>query len=110
MSKRSNKCEFSPKARREIYERDSRFCIFCRMAYMPSPYQGTNLGVAHYISRAHGGLGIPQNGVLACQYHHNMMDNGNNDKRDEMLAMVREYLQAIYHEWDEKSLVYSKWG
>lgn len=113
MSKRSNACEFSKKARQEIYERDNHFCIFCQMGYRPSEYQGTNLGIAHYISRASSGqgagLGIPQNGVLACGYHHEMMDNGANGHREEMLGIVRGYLKERYPGWNEEDLVYRKW-
>lgn len=109
MSALSKACEFSPKERKAIYDRDQG-CIFCNMGYSPSPYQGFYLGVAHLIPRSSGGLGVKENGVLACQYHHEMMDNGNQGKRSEMTEIVREYLKEHYANWDEKKLVYDKWS
>lgn len=66
--------------------------------------------IMHYIPRSKNGLGIAQNGAVGCQYHHNMLDNGNEGNREEMLAMFRKYLKAHYPNWDEKKLVYSKWS
>lgn len=67
------------------------------------------LSVMHYIPRSAGGLGIPQNGAIGCQFHHNMLDNGNQGKRKEMLEIFRQYLQELYPEWNEDELVYRKW-
>ena len=53
--------------------------------------------------------GIPQNGAVGCQYHHEMLDNGSKGKRDEMLEIFRSYLKDSYPDWDEKNLVYDKW-
>lgn len=63
----------------------------------------------HYIPRSAGGLGIPQNGAIGCQFHHNMLDNGNQGKRKEMLEIFKQYLQELYTEWNEDELVYRKW-
>lgn len=63
----------------------------------------------HYIPRSAGGLGIPQNGAIGCQFHHNMLDNGNQGKRKEMLETFKQYLQELYPEWNEDELVYRKW-
>lgn len=75
---------------------------------------GTWLGkeiksIMHYIPRSKGGLGIPQNGAVGCQYHHEMMDNGNTGNRDEMLEIFKAHLQQHYPDWNEKDLVYNKW-
>lgn len=110
MSKRSNACEFSSKERQVIYDRD-KWCIFCRMGYDPNEFEaGYGLQVCHIIPRSQGGLGIRQNGVLGCMYHHQIMDNGNDSRRDEMLEIAKEYLKGFYPDWDEKSLIYSKWS
>lgn len=53
-----------------------------------------------------GGLGIPQNGALGCQYHHEMLDNGNQGKRKEMLEIFKNYLRHFYPDWNENNLVY----
>lgn len=52
---------------------------------------------------------IPQNGALGCQSHHEMLDNGNKGRREEMLQMFRQYLQDHYPDWSEEALTYSKW-
>ena len=109
MSKRSNACEFSAKERKIIYERD-KVCIFCSMGYEPSVHQGFYLGVAHLVPRSNGGLGIKENGVLACQYHHEMMDNGNRGKREEMQGIVRDYLENFYPGFTDKERIYNKWS
>lgn len=111
-SKQAKAREFGPKARKEIYYRDCASCIFCRAGYHMDG--GTWLakeikGVMHYIPRSQGGLGIPQNGAVGCQYHHEMMDNGNRGCREEMRGIFRRYLEKHYPEWSEEELVYSKW-
>lgn len=72
-------------------------------------YSQQILSVMHYIPRSRGGLGIPQNGAIGCQFHHNMLDNGNQGKRKEMLEIFKQYLQELYPEWNEDELVYRKW-
>lgn len=69
-------------------------------------YSQQILSVMHYIPRSAGGLGIPQNGAIGCQFHHNMLDNGNQGKRKEMLEIFKQYLQELYPEWNEDKLVY----
>ena len=49
MSKRSKACDISPKVRQIVYDRDGGCCIICGKQGIPN---------AHYISRAHGGLGV----------------------------------------------------
>ena len=104
--------EFSAKERKAVYERDGRQCIFCRMNYRmksATPYGLYIKSVMHYIPRSKNGMGIRQNGAVGCQYHHEMMDNGSQGRREEMLALFRSYLKSHYPEWDEKQLVYSRW-
>lgn len=116
MAKRSKQArarEFSEKARKEIYYRDCMQCIFCRKNYRMEKITWLDaqvLSVMHYIPRSRNGLGIPENGAVGCQYHHNMLDNGNQGVREEMLGIFKEYLQEHYPDWDEKKLVYSKWN
>lgn len=113
MSKRSRACEFSQKVREQIKERDQG-CIFCRLGYMLPPEDEfmTMTGtyqIMHFIPRSHGGLGIPENGAVGCLWHHNMLDNGNRDNRDDMLILFEAYLRARHKDWDKKKLTYSKW-
>lgn len=108
MSTRSKMCEFSKTERQAIIDRD-KTCLFCRMGYAPSKEQGFFHSIAHYVPRSKGGLGIRQNGVLLCQYHHGLMDNGNTGARLEMLGIVKEYLEEHYGTLDESKLMYNKW-
>lgn len=99
-SKRTKACEITPKVRQEVEERDGHMCIFCK--------SNQCRGEAHFIARSHGGLGIPQNIVTVCHSCHREMDNGLNTKRYREIA--RNYLMSIYPDWNEKDLVYNKWG
>ncbi len=112
MSKRSRACEFVTKSRRAIKRRDGG-CIFCQLGYMLPPedefYLSThNYQIMHYIPRSKGGLGIPENGAVGCLWHHNMLDNGNDGLRDDMLTIFEAYLRARYEDWDKRNLTYDK--
>ena len=88
MSKQARAREFNAASRQIIKERDLYQCIFCRMEYHMEDvtWYGQQLqSIMHYIPRSRGGLGIPQNGALGCQSHHEMLDNGNKGRREEML-------------------------
>lgn len=112
-SKQCKSREFSPKARKIIAERDNDTCIFCQIGYHmeKATYLGLQLrSVMHYIPRSAGGLGIPENGAVGCQYHHDMLDNGNGGHREEMLELFEEYLVSVCDDWDKSKLVYDKWA
>ncbi len=113
MSKRSRACEFSAEAREVIKERDGG-CIFCRLEYMLPPEDEFTLStntyqIMHYIPRSAGGLGIPENGAVGCLWHHNMLDNGNEGLREDMLTIFEAYLRARHEGWDKRNLVYDKY-
>ena len=111
-SKQARAREFSPKSRKEIYQRDKDSCIFCIMGYRMEKagwWERENLSIMHYIPRSKNGLGIPENGALGCLYHHHKLDNGKEGEREDMLKLFREYLQSHYKDWSEDKLVYSKW-
>ena len=99
-SKRTKACDISPAVRKEVVERDNGMCIVC----------GTTQGIqiAHYISRARNGLGIPQN--LACLCHKCHFDYDNGKLHKEIKALFKEHLKAKYERWDEMELTYKKWG
>jgi 5-methylcytosine-specific restriction endonuclease McrA len=99
MGKMSKACDISPKVRKEVLERDN-YCIICGSSY--------GLQIAHYISRARGGLGIPQNLAVMCVKCHGEYDNGKFHK--EIGKAFTEHLQAHYPDRDEKDLVYKKWS
>lgn len=104
--------EFSHVAREEIFRRDLGQCIFCKKQYHmeDATWLGKEIfSIMHYIPRSKNGLGIAENGALGCQYHHEMLDNGNKGRRNEMLQIFREHLQSRYPNWNEDMLTYSKW-
>lgn len=98
MPSKRTKALMIPKAVKDkVYERDSGCCIFCCRQGLPE---------AHYISRAHGGLGIEENVVTVCRRCHDLM--GNSSERPIMLEHAKEYLKAKYPDWDEEKLIYRK--
>ena len=112
MSKQSRAREFGQKERAYIKERDGG-CIFCQMGYHMEEVSGHGqqlTSIMHYIPRSQNGLGIPENGAVGCQIHHEMLDNGNSGRRQEMLGLFKAYLMRHHPDWDESKLVYSKWG
>lgn len=112
MTKETRSREFKPKTRKLIIERDET-CIFCKMGYHMEDVERKGQGpfsIMHYISRAQNGLGIEQNGALGCQTHHDMLDNGYQGRRSEMLELFEEYMIEKYPDWNKKDLVYRKWA
>lgn len=99
MNRRTRALSISPRVKRAVYERDGHCCVLCG-----SPY---GLPEAHYISRAHSGLGIEQNIVTLCRDCHRRYDQSS--ERAEIRAELREYLKKQYPDWDESKLVYDKW-
>ena len=63
----------------------------------------------HFVNKSQGGLGVEENGVVGCQYHHGLLDNGHLGLRDEMLEMMETHLKSHYPDWDKSKLVYRKW-
>lgn len=96
-SKRTKAVAITPKVRQAVEERDNYCCIFCGQR---------GRGEGHYISRAHGGLGVEENLITVCRKCHNEMDNG-------LLTQIyREkaeaYLRGIYPDWDRDKYIYKK--
>lgn len=110
-SKLARAREFSSKERNKIKQRD-KICIFCKMNYHTEHvtwYAQQLTSIMHYIPRSKGGLGIEQNGALGCMVHHEMLDNGNQGRRTEMLDIFRSYLRGHYPDWNEENLIYKKY-
>ena len=109
MSKRSKACEFPRDVRERIEERDGG-CIFCKMGYKPDPEDGPKFyGIMHLVGRAQGGLGVEENGAVGCQWHHNLLDNGNGGERQYMRSLFIDYLKMYYEDWNIDDLYYKKW-
>lgn len=108
---RNRKLQFDTKTQKIIAQRDI-MCIFCARQYhmeSSSPYAYQIYDILHYINKSQGGLGIPENGVLGCRYHHSLLDNGNKNLREEMLGIMREHLKRHYPDWNEEDLYYKKY-
>lgn len=97
MNKRTRAVSIPTKTKREVEERDHCQCIFCGKP---------GRGEAHFISRAHGGLGIKENLITVCRACHDQLDNS--IKRNEMLRVAENYLRAAYPYWDRSLLIYQK--
>ena len=106
MRKDTKARDFDRKAKIAISERDSidgwPCCVFCGLA-APAPLAWSN---AHFISRAQGGLGIPENGLTLCPQCHRRYDQTTD--RPILREYFREYLQSKYAGWDESKLYYRK--
>lgn len=98
-SKRSKACDISPSVRNEVLRRDDCKCIICGEKH--------NLQIAHYISRARLGLGIPQNLATMCVSCHFQYDNGK--LHNEIKEAFKDYLKEHYEDWNEETLIYKKW-
>lgn len=98
MHKRTKALQIPMKVKKRVYERDSGLCIFCNCYGDP---------VAHFVSRSQGGLGIEQNIITVCAYHHSRMDQSTD--RESMKEYAREYLKSKYPDWKEEDLYYKKW-
>lgn len=102
MSKRSKACDIPQKVKKIVWERDNHCCIICG-----SPYAMPN---SHYITRAQGGLGIPENVVTMCWNCHNAYDNGNNTEIKEYIKnKIERHLSSLYKDWNKENLIYKKY-
>ena len=94
-------CSIAYDVKKKVWERDNHRCIVCGDTRTASP-------VAHYIPRSQLGLGIEENIVTLCLRCHCAFDNS--ISRPWMKAIIRDYLMSHYEGWDEKNLVYKKYG
>lgn len=106
MRKDTKARDFDRKAKEAISERDSidgwPCCVWCGLA-APATLAWSN---AHFISRAQGGLGIPENGLTLCPECHRRYDHST--QRQEMRRFFRVYLKLKYQDWNEDGLIYRK--
>ena len=113
MAKYTKLLQFDKKTREKIFARDNYGCLFCRLGYHIVGKNLSNLefniyDTMHFINKSQMGLGIEENGVCGCRYHHSLLDNGNKGLRPEMLSIMEEYLKSKYPGWNKDDLVYSK--
>jgi hypothetical protein len=63
--------------------------------------------IMHIVNKSQGGLGIEQNGVEGCRWHHGLMDNS--EYNEELRNIAKDYLRSLYPGWSEESVTYNKW-
>jgi len=101
MNQRTKELRPTPEVAEEVYGRDSwdgyPCCCTCG--------KSGRHDLAHYVPKAQGGLGIPENLINCCRDCHERLDHSGD--RQELLGRVREYLQGKYEDWDESELTYS---
>lgn len=105
-NKRARACDIPDRVKHEVWERDGGACVLC--------HGRTAAPNAHYISRANGGKGVPENTVTLCTSFgngcHNLYDNGTKEQREAIRGRLRAYLMEQYPGWNEDDLIYRKWG
>lgn len=100
-SNRTKATDIPMSVKQKVWERDNHHCINCG-----NPYAMPN---AHYISRAHGGLGIEENIVTLCHNCHHNYDNGKSKElKEHIKSKIETYLKSIYPNWNVDSLIYKK--
>lgn len=99
MHRRTKALSIPPKVKAEVWNRDFHRCVLCG-----TPYASPD---AHFISRAQGGLGIPENIVTLCRACHDRYDNS--PDRAVLRERLRDHLMTWYPNWDEQNLIYKKW-
>jgi predicted restriction endonuclease len=77
---------------------------------MGSPYSidYAVMDIMHIVNKSQGGLGIEENGVLGCRYHHGLLDNGSKGLREDMLEIIEEYMKKLHPDWNREDLIYKK--
>lgn len=98
MGKRKKNTDIDNRSRNEVHERDRRRCVYCGRTNKP-------IELAHFISRAKGGKGIPQNLLSLCIDCHRKFDG---EYRQEMREFLESYLISAYPRWNEEEITYRK--
>lgn len=97
MNKRTKALAISKAVKQKVYDRDNGCCIICGRPGAPN---------AHYISRAHGGLGIEENIVTLCANCHRRYDQST--ERLSLGRVIADYLRGKYPDWTPTDLIYRK--
>lgn len=100
MTKTRRATNVTKKVKDRVYERDNGVCILCGSEY--------GRPECHYIPRSHLGMGIEENIVTLCPECHRAFDQST--RRKEIKEKIRDYLSSRYTNWNEASLVYSKYA
>lgn len=104
-SKSTKACEIPSAVKRRVYERDNERCVGCGRWCPP------RCACAHYISRAHLGLGIEENIVTLCDECHRVYDKVSCERAEQIGVAIFVHLRSIYgaERVKKENLIYSKW-
>lgn len=111
MNNRTKSLQFDKATKHKIFDRDNG-CIFCKMNYHMDPKVTLAYMIhdpMHVVNKSQGGMGVIENGVDGCRYHHSLLDNGSKGLREEMAQILKDYLVSLYPDWTAKSVTYDKW-
>lgn len=109
MKNRTYALQFSKSVRMGILQRDNG-CLYCKLMYRMDKAKHNELTIfdcMHIVNKSQGGMGVIENGVQGCRYHHNLLDNS--EYNQEMREMARNYLRSLYPGWTEESVTYNKY-
>ena len=97
MSLRTKWTDYDKETRKYIKKRDENKCLICKSK--------GGLQIAHiFLSRAQGGRGCKENGVLLCVKCHSILDNPigkQADKSKLYLEHCKNYLDLTEHLWED---------
>ena len=96
-SRRTKALEIPRSVKDRVYARDGGCCVLCGRPGLPE---------AHYISRAHGGMGIEENILTLCRGCHRRYDQ--TIEREALGAVLADYLRRKYPDWTPTELIYRK--
>lgn len=99
MSEFKRNTDIDSESRKKVHERDGYRCVYCGRTDKP-------VELAHYISRAHGGKGVPRNLITLCIDCHRRFDGS---ERSKMIGYIEDYLKFCYPDWNEQEQIYRRW-
>lgn len=98
MSERKKKTDIDSRSRSEVHKRDGYRCVYCGRTDKP-------IELAHFVSRARGGRGVPRNLLSLCIDCHRSFDGAG---RNKMKLFLEDYFKSFYPNWNENDQIYRK--
>jgi len=97
-SKRSLATKITIDVRMDVKVRDNGKCTIC----------GTmeNIQIHHFVPRSLGGMGITNNLISLCQFHHKQLHDGNGY----ILEHVKQYMKDLYPNVNNNERKYNKFN
>lgn len=111
MNKITKALNFTPAVKKRIDERDGD-CPFCKADFhmvCENEFEYFIKDYMHIVGKGRGGLGIEQNGIRACRWHHKLFDSNSPGVREDMDLIVKDYMTSFYPDWNIENLYYKKY-